>query len=172
MDNQPKTNATFKAWAEPHDNGRGYIGLYHAPGLDTGYVWAEDGVLAVFPLADLAELAAKDRLFDVLNGARNLAISQYRHGKPERYRRLTGAEFAVLLKEVNLTPTFFAEIYGTTLKRIISWIDGVNERGHEELVPHPAYLLLMRIKDDPSIVDKLEEDTQAMTTVRRPRAEA
>ncbi len=170
MDNQPQKHLTFKAWAEPYNNGKGYVGNYHAPGLDIGHVWEADNKLAIFPTADLAELAAKDRLFDVLNGARTFAASIYRNGKPERYNRLSGPEFAVMLKEVNLTPTFFAEIYGTSLRRVLWWIDGVNDRGHEELVPHPVYLLLRRMQDDPSVIDKIEADTRKMTEERRPRA--
>ena len=168
MDNQMQKNSTFKAWGDPHISGNGYVGKYHAPGLDTGHVWEGDNKLAIFPTEELAELAAKDRLFTILNDARAVAASLHRHGKPERYRRLSGPEFAVLLSEVGITPTFFAEIYGTTVKRVLAWIDGVNEKGNEELVPHPAYLLLMRMKADPSLIDKIEEDTRAMTTKRRP----
>lgn len=174
MRDDKKIHSTFRAWAEPHPGHEGFVGLFHAPGLETDYA-VEDGridmSIAIYPTAELAEIAAKNSLFKVLNSARTFAAIVHRNGKPERYARLSGAEFAVLLGEVDLTPTFFAELYGTTLKRVMSWIDGVNEHGHEERVPHPAYLLLMRIKEDPSIVDKIEADTRAVTTTRRPRAE-
>lgn len=167
----------FHAWAEPRklpddhqfaDWGNDwYVGKYRAPGLEEYVVLDDCGKPMFFNMEEHALKAAHERLLDTLNSARTLAS---RAGKPERYRKLTGPEFAELLREVDITPTFFAELYGTTLQRIMWWIDGANDKGNPESVPHPAYLLLSLMKDRPSIIDKCQDLTDAVTTSRRERS--
>jgi DNA-binding transcriptional regulator YiaG len=72
-----------------------------------------------------------------------------------------------MLAEAGLTTALFAELYGTTVQRVMWWIDGRDKKGNLTDVPHPAYLLLKLMIEDPSNIDRLESYTKAMTTKRK-----
>lgn len=141
--------------AVPHNNGQ-FLAQYAGPGMIPAYVADRQGQPRYFDSAEDAEVEARRVLFAVLNSRKRDS------SKPERYRRLTGPEFAVLLAEASLTPTFFAYLYGTSPDRVMKWIDGVED------VPHPAMLMLEIMKQRPEAVDIAERATEAVTTTRRP----
>ncbi|NKW09982.1 hypothetical protein HGG76_11780 [Ochrobactrum tritici] len=49
-----------------------------------------------------------------------------------------------MLDEVDVTPTYFAEIVGVPQHRVMKWLDG------EQDIPHSAHVLvkLMKLNDD------------------------
>lgn len=153
-DNKPAKK--YIARAIPH--GGFFYAQWAAPGMVPKYV-LERGNRAVFDTHEEAEEAARYHLFNALNSVRDGRIS----GKPERYRKMTAAEGAVLLAEAGLTPSFFAFLYGTSRERVLKWIDGVEDW------PHPARLLLKIFKANPGMIDLAETVTESVTTERKPR---
>lgn len=139
--------------------------MYYAPGLIPGTVRDRAGVATVFPTEKDARLAAAEAMIATLNAPRD-----YRDvrdgGKPERYQKLSGAEFANLLQESGITLKLFAYIYGTSMKRAFWWLDGRNDKGGEENVPHPARILLELFKADPKNIDIAEAVTDSVTEKR------
>jgi DNA-binding transcriptional regulator YiaG len=158
----PKSSYGVKAL--PNEHGPGFVALYWAPGLKAGLRRDEAGRPAVFSREADAEAAAAQRLFEVLNIPRARANAS--SSKKERYERLSGAEFAELIREVGITPTFLAYLYGTSDKRVFQWVDGVNEKGLEESPPHPVRVLLELFKGNPANIDIAERVTNAVTTSR------
>ena len=55
---------------------------------------------------------------------------------------MTGAELGVALDEAQLTPTFFAELYGVPQARVMKWLDG------EQDIPHSAHVLVRLLVDE------------------------
>jgi len=114
----------------PNRSGNGgFVGTYAIPGKDLQYARDEAGVISVFATEDEAIAAAGEEMCRALNGRTKFS---YRHG----YKRLGGAQLAVGLKELEISPANFAAFFGTSQKRVLQWIDG------EEDVPHSAHLLL------------------------------
>lgn len=109
--------------------GAGFTGVYMIPGKDEQFAREEDGRIAVFDTEDEAIAAAGEDMCRALNGRTKFS---YRHG----YRRLGGADFAVALRDLEISPAQFAAFYGTSQRRVLQWIDG------EEELPHPAHLLI------------------------------
>jgi DNA-binding transcriptional regulator YiaG len=134
----------------------GFLAEYAFPGVRAFYV-SDRGQPTVHGSETEAMASAAIALANALNNRPR------QRGKPERYTKLTGAEFAVLLAEAGLTPTFFAEIYGTSSGRIVEWMDDVTD------VPHPVRLLLELFKHHPETIDTAEKITQAVTVARSPR---
>lgn len=149
---------TYNVWADPVAGG--YHGTFQAPGLTPDVVRDENGQPRLFPNEHAAKYAASMTMFVVLNKPRVFAGKS---GKPERYTKMTGPEFAVELAEAGITPTFLAYLYGTSQKRVLEWIDGV------EAVPHPVRILLRLFQADSRNIDLAEEVTDAVTTERKPR---
>lgn len=137
----------------------GYIAQFSAPGLIPRYVARphDPENPTVFPTIAEAEGAARVAVFGALNAPRK----QHARGKNERYEKLSGPDFAVLLAESGLGLTFFAWLYGTSPDRVQSWIDGTDN------APHPARVMLEVFKAHPNAVDIAEEVTNAVTTNRR-----
>lgn len=82
-------------------------------------------------------------------------------GTMEVYDRITGPEIAVKLAELNITPTFFAEIAGISLQRLREFIDGMNP------APHYIRVLLALFEALPGALDIAEDITQQFSRSRR-----
>lgn len=147
----------YIAEAEPLPGGK-YHAVYSSPGRLPTVATREDGRPYLYNTQIEAEAGAARQLHRVLNAPRSNP-----DGKTERYQKLTGAEFAVLLANADVTATWFAYVYGTAPKRVLGWIDGVDD------VPHPARLLLEAIIASPQIPDLIESVTDRVTTELRPR---
>lgn len=153
----------YGAEAIPNTDGEGYLGLYRAPGLAPGFVRdPRTNRVKTFATKDSAIAAASLRLFDVLNKPRLRTVT--RSGKSERYRKLTKQELAVLINEAGITHKFFTYLYGTTERRFSEWLTGVNEKGNEELAPHPVRVLLEIFKAHPETIDTAEKVTDSVTS--------
>lgn len=73
------------------------------------------------------------------------------------YRRMTGAELAVALNAANITPTYFAELYGVPQSRVVKWLDG------EQDTPHSAHVLVkvMAYSDEVfNLIESITEEAQ------------
>lgn len=153
----------YIARAVPVPGGK-FQALYSAPGLETAIAKTKDGRPYEYSSEVEAEAGAVRALHGVLNAPRIKARAS--QGKSERYRKLTGPEFAVLLRQAGVTATWFAYVMGTSVERVLKWVDGVDD------VPHPARLLLMLILADERNAGIIEKVTDENTTTRRPeRAE-
>lgn len=137
----------------------GFIAQFSAPGLIPHYVGRDQDNPRVFATAKEAEDAARLTAIEVANKPRKTQ----RRGKDVRYEKLTGPDFAVLLAESGLSLTLFSYIYGTSVDRAQSWVDGLDN------APHPARVLLEIFKANPDMVDVAEDVTNAATTERKPR---
>ena len=155
---QPKhPSRSYLAKAIPLPNGK-YQAQYAAPGLVPYVATNSTGRAYEYNSREEAEVGAMRALFGILNKTRDAASS----GKPERYSKMTGPEFAIALAEAGLTPTFFAFLYGTSQERVLKWVDGA------ENCPHPARILLTLFADDQRNIDVAEAVTERVTTSRRP----
>lgn len=164
----PRTkNIIYEVWAEPNKFGSGFVGCYQAPGITAGLIRdPETREVKIFGTEDAAKLAAAQRLFDIVNSPRQGSV---RHlGKDVRYRKLTGPEFAELLRDSGITLTLFCYLYGTSIKRATHWLDGRNEKGDEELAPHPVRVFLELLVANKSNIDIAEQITAAVVTSRSP----
>lgn len=130
-----KPSRHFIARAIP--TGTKFRAAWAAPGLLPDYVYDGD-VPELFNTAEAAEAKAKDVLLSALNARAGTKVS--RTGKPEISKRMTGSEFAVLLAEAGLEPSEFAQMWGTTSERVLSWIDD------EQDVPFPIRWALHLLK--------------------------
>lgn len=160
-----RSYTTFEVWTEPARHQPGYVSWWAAPGHHPGIVKdPKTKDVQVFDNQAIAEIFGWRRMAEALNRPRVLASKG--QGKPERYRKMSHLEFSQELADVELTPTFFAYLYGTSPKRVIDWIDGVED------VPHPVRLMLALFKDDPKNIDIIESLTNSVTTIRQPRKPA
>jgi hypothetical protein len=131
-----------------------FLAQWAYPGKVPDYVSVR-GWIAKFRTAAEARCAAKVTMADAL--IRRLVDGN----KPERYRFITGAEFAAELREAGITPTLFAKLYGTTQERVITdWVDACRD------IPHPAHVLVGIFKAHPETVATAERITAAMTEAR------
>lgn len=78
---------------------------------------------------DDARLAAAEALLSALNGRTR---SKRKHG----YGRLSGADLSEALADLGITPTEFGILYGTTVERVLTWIDNAED------IPHPVRVML------------------------------
>ncbi|MCM0751557.1 hypothetical protein DEA98_10145 [Brucella pseudogrignonensis] len=134
MSQKPSSKLIAKALPK----GDRFTGQFSLPGLIPDLVRGRDGNVQFFDTEQQAYVAAMEaviRLYD------SRTIDTRKAGG---YRRLTGAELAVLLDEVDITPTYFAEIVGVPQHRVMKWLDG------EQDIPHSAHVLvkLMKLNDD------------------------
>lgn len=121
MSQKPSSKLIAKALPK----GDRFTGQFSLPGLIPDLVRGRDGNVQFFDTEQQAYVAAMEaviRLYD------SRTIDTRKAGG---YRRLTGAELAVLLDEVDITPTYFAEIVGVPQHRVMKWLDG------EQDIPHP-----------------------------------
>lgn len=148
--------------AQPSDTGTGFVGVYGAPGLSAGIVRDADGKAAKFPNEMQAEFAAHQRLVEVLNALPALARKQ--GGKPEKYQKPTGPEFAGLMADAEITPTAFAYISSQKLSKIQEWVQGIDEKGGATAAPHWTRVLLAIFKRFPDSFEFALKLTDKYTT--------
>jgi hypothetical protein len=53
---------------------------------------------------------------------------------------MTGAELAQAMAELHLSPTDIATLYGTDQRRVMKWIDGLED------IPHPIRVILALLR--------------------------
>lgn len=157
---------TYGVEVRPFRDRPGFVARYWAPGISPGDIRNPGtGEIVVFETESDAKAAGADRLFDVLNAPRLRVVS--RSGKQEKYQKLSGPEFAALLRESGLTLTLFTYLYGTNERRVLQWIDGRDKDGKEELAPHPVRVMLELFKARPENIDYAEKITNEVTTPYR-----
>jgi len=127
-----------------------FVGQFALPGLVPDVVRHGDRP-AVFDTEREAHVAAMEavlRLYD------SRTVDARKAGG---YRRLTGAELAVMLDTLDVTVTYFAEIAGVPQHRVMKWIDG------EQEIPHSVHVLarLMLASDENfKIAEEITEQCQ------------
>jgi DNA-binding transcriptional regulator YiaG len=133
MPSKPASKPLAKAL--PREGGK-FRAQWAMPGLIPDYVRDADGKPLNFPSERQAVAAAKMYVFDYLST--RLVDSRKNSGG----RMLSPAEFAVALDRANITPTYFAEIYGTTQERVVGWLEGKQD------IPHVAHLVVRGLQLD------------------------
>jgi hypothetical protein len=124
------------AKALPYRKGPGFFGQFGLAGLVPDYVKGADGRPRIFRTEREAEEGALRALFQLLVSR---TIDTRKAGG---YLRMTGAELGVALDAAQLTPTFFAELYGVPQARVMKWLDG------EQDIPHSAHVLVRLLVDE------------------------
>ena len=143
----------------------GYLATFAFPGVPPRYVQRE-GQPDRFDSARDAEQAARECLFDALNSRPSEGT------KRERYRLMSGVEFADAVRACGITPTFFAYLWGTTTERFFQWVDGTPDKsGRVVSPPHGVRLLLETWRQFPETIDLAENVTEQNTSERSPRRE-
>lgn len=128
-----------------------YVGQFALPGLTPDYVRDQGGRVQLFEKARWAEIAAMEaviRLYD---------SRTYDTRKAGGYKRMTGAELAAILDDMDTTPTYFAEIVGVPQSRIMKWLDG------EQDIPHSVHVLaklLAQSDENFDIAERITEECQ------------
>ena len=117
----------------------------------------ESGRRVVYDNEGQAVADAGETMCDLLNSRKR------QRSKPERYRRMTGPEVAVALADLEITPTAFAWLYGTSQDRVLKWIDTVED------IPHPVRVLLATLAL-PGALITARQTTSSVTTERHPNA--
>jgi hypothetical protein len=154
-----KPSKTYVAKAVPVEGG--FHAKFSAPGLIPRLVMDPDNHNR--PRLFMAEQAAQISAMYALYGILNKPRKSHLRGKDVRYKKLDGPEFAVLLAETNIGLTLFAWLWGCSMDRAQSWLDGTDG------TPHPVRILLELFKRHPELVDEAIEITEKVTTERKPR---
>jgi hypothetical protein len=150
----------------------GYLAQYAFPGVTPRYVTAEHvepgqgktSTARIFDHAEDAEDAARFALFEALNNRPS------ENTKRERYRLLSGPEFADAVRACGITPTFFCYLWGTNTERFFQWVDETPDKsGRVVSPPHGVRLLLETWRAIPESIDLAESITEQVTTERKPR---
>lgn len=106
-----------------------FYAQYALPGLVP--VLVMDGTTPAEYMSEAqARVAALEALFELLT--RRLVDTRWRNN----HEVCAPAEFARLLGQADVTPTYFAELYGTTQARVMQWLDGAAD------IPHAAYVMV------------------------------
>lgn len=149
VSNKPASRLIAKALPR----GDKFSAQFALPGLVPDVVRTREGVVTFDRERD-AEIAAMEaviRLFD------SRTIDTRKAGG---YVRMAGAELAVLLDEIEITPTYFAEIAGVPQHRVMKWLDG------EQDIPHSVHVLakLIAASDENfALAERITEETQEKT---------
>lgn len=149
MSNKPASRLIAKALPR----GDRFAAQFALPGLIPDLV-RDGGGVRTFPTEREAEVAAMEA---VLRLYESRTIDTRKAGG---YRRLTGADLAVLLDELDITPTYFAEIVGVPQHRVMKWLDG------EQDIPHSVHVLvklLVHSDENFDIAEKITEESQERT---------
>ncbi len=85
----------------------------------------EDG----FSTSEQANFKAALHLIRILNARTK---SRRKHG----YERISGSHLSEALHDLGVTPTEFGILYGTTVERVLTWIDNAED------IPHPVRVML------------------------------
>ena len=120
--------AASRLIAKSLPRGTHFTAQFALPGLVPDLVKNREGI-RTFTTARDAEIAAMEAVIGLYNSR---TIDTRKAGG---YRRLTGAELAVLLEKIDITPTYFAEIAGVPQHRVMKWLDG------EQDIPHSIHVL-------------------------------
>ncbi|QYM73239.1 hypothetical protein K1X45_01970 [Pseudochrobactrum sp. Wa41.01b-1] len=126
-----------------------FAGQFSLPGLVPALVRTRDGGIELFNDERSAEIAAMEAVIRLYNSR---TIDTRKAGG---YRRLTGAELANVLNDINITPTYFAEIAGVPQHRVMKWLDG------EQDIPHSVHVLaklIARNDENFKIAEAITED--------------
>lgn len=130
MDKAGKTIADrYKVEARTNRSGVGYVAAYFIPGTPEHFARYPDGSIQVFGRQIEAESAAAFALCNTLNERSRFT---YKHG----YRKMGGAELAVAIQKLGISPAQLAGICGTMQSRVLDWIDGKDQ------IPHTVSLIL------------------------------
>lgn len=124
MSDKPASRLIAKALPR----GPKFAAQFALPGLVPDLV-RQGGAAQQYDTERDAEIAAMEAVIRLFNSR---TIDTRKAGG---YRRLTGAELAVLLDQLNITPTYFAEIAGVPQHRVMKWLDG------EQDIPHSVHIL-------------------------------
>lgn len=149
--------------AVPTGTGK-FNALYASPGFIPAIAKTADGRAYEYDSEMEAEHGAARALFGTLNASRR----QARSSKPERYRKLTGAELSILMRRANVTLTWLAWAWGTTEQRVLDWINEADR------APFPLAWVLELLATHPdrdSAFALIEAIVEARTESRRPARE-
>ena len=144
------TKPASRLIAKALPRGRQFVGQFALPGLFPDLVRDKKG-LTLFDNERDAEFAAMEaalRLYD---------SRTYDTRKAGGYLRLTGAELAALLNQLDITPTYAAEIIGVPQSRVLKWLDG------EQDIPHVVNLALRMMalsKDNLALAEQITAESQ------------
>jgi hypothetical protein len=126
----------YVAKALPLDTG-GYLAHFAFPGVPPRYVLQERPCWSYSNRLATQRKAARACLFDALNSRPS------DRSKRERYRLMSGAELADMVRAVGITPTFFCYLWGCSTERFFSWVDETPDKsGRVHGPPHGVRLLL------------------------------
>lgn len=146
VSNKPASRLIAKALPR----GQKFAAQIALPGLVPDLVRNREGVMT-FELERDAEVAAMEAIIRLYNSR---TIDTRKAGG---YVRMTGAELAVVLDEIDITPTYFAEIAGVPQHRVMKWLDG------EQDIPHSVHVLakLIAMNDENfALAEKITEETR------------
>lgn len=151
---------TYIARAKPL--GGRYHALFAAPGLLPDVSRYPSGEAVEFATAEEAEIEAMRALFSSLNAPRQelKGASVRAAGKPAK---ISSSDFAVALRVLGISPAQFSVIYGTSMNRVMQWIDGADE------VPHPIRLLLVLFQRDRANIEAAMAAAQQAMNEKRAR---
>jgi DNA-binding transcriptional regulator YiaG len=107
-----------------------FVAQFSLPGLTPDLVSDNRGRVCTYASEVDAEHAALRVFFNTFE-ARMIDTR-----KPGVFERLAPGEFAALLAAAEVTPTFFAEMLGTSQSRVMQWLDGSAD------VPHWAHVIV------------------------------
>lgn len=144
MSKKPASRLIAKGLAR----GDKFAGQFALPGLVPALVRDRSGGVHLFGSEREAEISAMEAVLKLYDS--RTVDSR----KATGYRRLTGAELAILLDEANITVTYFAELYGVPQSRVIKWLDG------EQDIPHSAHVMVKLIAADESNFKLIENITE------------
>jgi DNA-binding transcriptional regulator YiaG len=105
-----------------------FVAQFSLPGLTPDLVRDRSGRICTYEAEIDAEHAA---LLVFFNTFESRMVDTR---KPGAFKRLAPGDFAKLLSTADITPTFFAEVLGTTQSRVMQWLDGSAD------LPHWAHL--------------------------------
>lgn len=125
-----------------------FAGQFALPGLIPDLVRGREGKIRLFGSEPEAEAAARQAVLAVYESR---TVDTRKAGG---YRRLTGAELAGLLDKIDITPTYFAELYGVPQSRVMKWIDG------EQDIPHSAHILAKLMAQSDEVFGIIESITE------------
>lgn len=133
----PKPSRGYIALPIRHPDGRGgFAARWAVPGMIPALVRDDNDYIARFPDHASALMAAFQEREERLNNKHAAYARKQKTTDGRRPRKLSAAEFSVLLAETNMSEKFLAFIGAWPEKRIQAWVDGV------EPVDHRAWLLL------------------------------
>lgn len=146
MSNKPASRRISKALPR----GGKFVGQFALPGLVPALVSAGNQPI-LFDTEREAEIAAMEAMLRVYDSR---TIDDRKAGG---YSRMTGAQLAVLLDEINITPTYFAEIAGVPQSRVMKWLDG------EQDIPHSVHVLARLVAASDANFELARKITEEMT---------